>query len=78
MIKMFADPHAEFTKSLVMELDHPAASQLGFLNRCKRFAIYATDGEIQFYNVSYSEEDPVGAEDKTAYVENVMESIKAQ
>ena len=76
MIKFLADPHAEFTKALCMELTHPIGQKLGLLNRSKRFAIHAIDGEIKFYNVSYSEDDPVGAENLSSYVEKVMDSIK--
>jgi len=76
MIKFLADPHAEFTKALCMELTHPAADQLGFLNRCKRFAIYVVDGDIKFFKVSYAEDDPVGAEDKSSYVTEVCDSIR--
>ena len=72
----FADAYGEFTKSMCMDLVHPVVDQLGFLGRSKRYAAYAVDGKIKFNNVSYSEEDPVGKDDTSSYVDEVIASIK--
>lgn len=76
MVNFLADPHGEFAKTMCLELTHPVGDQLGFIGRSKRFAIYAVDGKIKFTKISYSDEDPVGAEDKSSYAEVVIQEIR--
>lgn len=47
-ITMLADSAAEFTKAIGMEFTVPPA---GFYDRCKRFALYAEDGEIRVLHI---------------------------
>jgi peroxiredoxin len=46
-ITMLADPMAEFTKAIGMEFTAEAA---GFIDRCKRFSLYAEDGVVKVFH----------------------------
>lgn len=62
MLQLMADPAGELTKALDMELTHPGPQSKGLYGRCKRFAIYADNGEIKAVHVAESENDPAGDE----------------
>lgn len=47
-ITMLADHQAELTKALGLEFDVP---QIGFFNRCQRFALLAEDGVVKVLNL---------------------------
>ena len=46
-ITMLADPMSDFTKAIGMEFSTPAT---GFIDRCKRFALYAEDGVVKVFH----------------------------
>jgi len=59
-ITFLADTRCELTKALGVVMDHPGPlSVLGNL-RCKRFACYVEDGEIQLMHISEGPNDPAG------------------
>merc|ERR1712187_556883 len=60
LITFLADPKAEFTKQLKMEMTHPGPESVGIIGRCKRFAIYAEKGKILDLVVSDKPSDPAG------------------
>ncbi|MWJ27120.1 peroxiredoxin [Halomonas sediminis] len=62
---MLADGNAEFTKALGLELD---ASGAGMGTRCKRFALIADDGVVNYIGV-----DSKGVKDSSA--ETVLELL---
>lgn len=55
-----ADPKGDLTKALDMEMKHPGPESVGLYGRCKRFALYATKGEIQAVQIAEKEDDPAG------------------
>jgi len=78
MITFVADPAAELTKALDMEMTHPGPPSVGIIGRCKRFAVYAVKGEIKVTKVSEGEDDPAGDSDPSATLaEGMLEAIKA-
>ena len=46
-ITMLADPMAEFTKAIGMEFTTEGE---GFIDRCKRFSLYAEDGVVKVFH----------------------------
>ncbi len=46
-ITMLGDPMSEFTKAIGMAFTAEAA---GFINRCKRFSLYAVDGVVKVFH----------------------------
>lgn len=60
MLQLMADPGSELTRALGMELTHPGPIGKGLLNRCKRHAIYAVNGQIKAINIAESLNDPAG------------------
>ena len=64
-ITMLADGNAEFTKALGLELD---ASGGGMGTRCKRFALIANDGVVEYIGI-----DAKGVEESSA--ETVLENL---
>jgi peroxiredoxin len=46
-ITMLADPLAEFTKAIGMQFTNEAS---GFIDRCKRFSLYAEDGVVKVFH----------------------------
>jgi Peroxiredoxin len=77
MVTFFADPAADLTKALDMEMTHPGPPSVGIIGRCKRFAIHAVDGEIKFANVSEGPDDPAGDNDPSASLAPaVIDAIK--
>ena len=60
MLQLMADPYAELTKALDMELTHPGPIGKGIVGRCKRHAIYAEKGIIKGMEIAESEDDPAG------------------
>jgi len=62
MIKFLADPKADLTKALGMELTDPGpVGKLGH-SRCKRHAVYLDDGVAKVVHVSEAPGDPAGDE----------------
>ena len=49
-----------------MELDHPGPISVGIIGRCKRFALYAVNGEVRYVAVSEAFNDPAGDDDPSA------------
>lgn len=60
MINLMADPYAELTKALDIELTHPGPHSIGLVGRSKRTAMYVVDGEVKNFAVAESEDDPAG------------------
>lgn len=60
IMTMMGDPSGQVTAAFEMELDHPGPISVGLHGRCKRFALYAEDGDIKIVHVSESEDDPAG------------------
>ena len=78
MLQLMADPAGDLTKALDMELTHPGPASKGIIGRCKRFAIYAVNGEIKAINVSESEDDPAGdANPEDTLAEGMLKAIEA-
>jgi 2-Cys peroxiredoxin 5 len=77
MINFMADPAADLTKALDMEMTHPGPPSVGIIGRCKRFAIHAVDGTIQTVKVSEGPDDPAGDSDPSAtLVDGFLAAIK--
>ena len=72
MITFFADPTAELTKALGMEMTHPGPPSVGIIGRCKRFAIHADDEEIKAIVISEGPDDPAGDDDPSATLAEAM------
>ena len=62
-ITFLGDPEGELTKKLEMELNHPGPKGKGIIGRCKRFAVYAVNGEVKWSAVSEANDDPAGDDD---------------
>ncbi|CAJ1959643.1 unnamed protein product [Cylindrotheca closterium] len=78
MLQLMADPAGELTKALDMELTHPGPISKGIVGRCKRFALYAVNGEIKAINVSESEDDPAGDDNpEDTLAEGMLKAIEA-
>jgi len=60
MIQFMGDPEGALTRTLEMELNHPGPHSVGIIGRCKRFAVYAVNGEVKYVAVSEREDDPAG------------------
>jgi len=60
MVTFLADPTANLTKALDLELTHPGPASVGIIGRCKRFALYAVNGEIKHIAISEADDDPAG------------------
>jgi len=79
MVSFVADPAADLTKALDMEMTHPGPPSVGIIGRCKRFAIHAVDGEIKTVRVSEGPDDPAGDSDPSASLaEGMLEAIKGE
>jgi peroxiredoxin len=72
MVTFFADPAAELTKALDMEMTHPGPPSVGIIGRCKRFAIHAIDEEVKAVVVSEGPDDPAGDNDPSATLAPAM------
>jgi 2-Cys peroxiredoxin 5 len=66
MITFLGDPTGSLTQELDMELNHPGPASVGIIGRCKRFALYAVNGEVRYIAVSEAEDDPAGDDDPSA------------
>ncbi len=62
-VTFLADPAAELTKALGMEMTDSGPPSVGIIGRCKRFAIHADDEEIKAIEVSEGPDDPAGDND---------------
>eukprot|EP00559_Dactyliosolen_fragilissimus_P002154 CAMPEP_0184855804 /NCGR_PEP_ID=MMETSP0580-20130426/943_1 /TAXON_ID=1118495 /ORGANISM="Dactyliosolen fragilissimus" /LENGTH=201 /DNA_ID=CAMNT_0027350425 /DNA_START=16 /DNA_END=621 /DNA_ORIENTATION=- len=79
MVSFMADPAAELTKALDMEMTHPGPPSVGIIGRCKRFAVYAEDGVIKHAVVSEGPDDPAGDADPSATLaEGMLKTIKGE
>lgn len=65
-ITLLGDPDGSLTKSLDMEMNHPGPASKGIIGRCKRFALYAVNGEVKYVAVSEAEDDPAGDDNPSA------------
>mmetsp|Transcript_23279 Transcript_23279/g.57311 ORF Transcript_23279/g.57311 Transcript_23279/m.57311 type:complete len:94 (+) Transcript_23279:388-669(+) len=78
MLQLMGDPAGELTKALDMELTHPGPNSIGIIGRCKRFAMYAVNGEIKAINVSEAEDDPAGDDNPDdTLAEAMLKAIEA-
>jgi peroxiredoxin len=78
-VSFVADPAADLTKALDMEMTHPGPPSVGIIGRCKRFAIHAVDGDIKTVRVSEGPDDPAGDSDPSASLaEGMLEAIAAE
>lgn len=76
MVTFVADPAAELTKALDMEMTHPGPPSVGIVGRCKRFALHAVDGVVKTVAVSEGPDDPAGDDDPSASLaEGMLEAI---
>jgi len=66
LITFLGDPFGTLTTKLDMELTHSGPASVGIIGRCKRFALYAVNGEVKFVAVSEGEDDPAGDSDPSA------------
>jgi len=79
MVTFVADPAADLTKALDMEMTHPGPPSVGIIGRCKRFAIHAVDGDIKTVRVSEGPDDPAGDSDPSATLaEGMLEAITSE
>lgn len=79
MVTFMADPAAELTKALGMEMTHSGPPSVGIIGRCKRFAIHADDEQIKTVKISEAEGDPAGDDDPSATLaEGMLEAITAE
>jgi len=79
IVKFLADPSAELTKALDMEMVHPGPPSVGIIGRCKRFAIHAINGEVKTVKISEGPDDPAGDDDPSATLApGFLEAIKAE
>ena len=78
IVTFMADPAAELTKALDMEMTHPGPPSVGIIGRCKRFAIHAVDGDIKTVKISEAEGDPAGDDDPSATLAEGMLSAIAE
>lgn len=65
-ITFLGDPAGDLTKKLDMEMVHPGPASVGIIGRCKRFAVYAVNGEVKYVAVSEADDDPAGDDDPSA------------
>lgn len=65
-ITFLGDPAGDLTTKLNMELTHAGPASVGIIGRCKRFAVYAVNGEVKYVAISEGEDDPAGDEDPSA------------
>ena len=76
MVTFVADPAAELTKALDMEMTHPGPPSVGIIGRCKRFAIHVDDEEMKSIVVSEGPDDPAGDSDPSAtLVDNMLKVV---
>ena len=76
IVTFVADPAANLTKALGMEMTDDGPPSDGIIGRCKRFAIYAEDEEIKLVKVSEGPDDPAGDNDPSATLaDNFLKSI---
>lgn len=59
-VTFLSDANGSFTKACDMEMVHPGPYGVGIIGRCKRWAFYATKGDVKVVNVSEYEGDPAG------------------
>lgn len=71
-ITLLGDPDGSLTKMLDMEMNHPGPASKGIIGRCKRFAVYAVNGEVKYVAVSEAEDDPAGDDNPSATLAGAM------
>ena len=59
-ITLLGDPEGALTRKLDVEMTHPGPASVGIIGRCKRFALYAVNGEVKYVAISEAEDDPAG------------------
>ena len=65
-VEMVADPAAELTKALHVEMTHPGPPSVGIIGRSKRFALVVEDGVVKHVAISEGPDDPAGDSDPSA------------
>lgn len=77
IVHLYADPYAEVTERLDMEMTATGPKMVGLLQRCKRFALYVVNGTVAIKRVAESDDDPAGdARPDSTLAEAMVESIK--
>lgn len=78
IVNFMADPSAELTKALSMEMTHPGPPSVGIIGRCKRFALYTVNSIIKKVVISEGPDDPAGDTDPIlTLAENMLEVVKS-
>lgn len=72
IIKFMGDPTGELTTKLDMELTDSRPASVGIIGRCKRFAVYAVNGEVKYVAISERDDDPAGDDYPEATLANSM------
>ena len=65
-ITFLGDPTGELTEKLDMQLTHAGPASVGIIGRCKRFAVWAVNGDVKYVAVSEADEDPAGDDNPSA------------
>ena len=65
-ITFLGDPDGGLTTQLDMSMTHPGPASVGIIGRCKRFALYAVNGEVKYVAISEADDDPAGDDDPSA------------
>jgi len=65
-ITLVGDPEGALTRALDVEMTHPGPASVGIIGRCKRFALYAVNGEVKYVAISEAEDDPAGDDNPSA------------
>lgn len=65
-IKFVSDAAGTLTKALDLEMTDAGPPSVGIIGRCKRFALFAQDGEIKHLAVSEGPGDPAGDDNPSA------------
>lgn len=65
-ITFLGDPYGDLTSKLEMEMTHPGPLGKGLVARCKRFALYAVNGDVKYVAVSEADDDPAGDDNPSA------------
>jgi len=66
MLTFLGDPSGALTAALDMEMTADGPKSDGIIGRCKRFAVYAVNGEVKYVAISESESDPAGDDNPEA------------
>jgi len=78
IVTFLGDPAGDLTKALDMEMVHPGPASVGIRGRCKRFALYVSDGIVKIVRVSEAPDDPAGDDNPASTcAPSMIEAIKS-